>query len=569
MKRKVLPSYGGHSALDTETHMIDAFFYLLSKNGPLLLFLVIGLGYLLGHVRIGGVSPGISAVLFIGLFLGAVSPVSLELPPMLYEIGLIIFVYMVGLQAGPGFFAALARRGLGMNLVAGFTVLFGVLIAVLYGYATGLRPEYVAGIFSGGMTNTPALAAAVEMLKSGADPEGGNLASLPIVGYSITYPFAVIFPIVSLYVLSRIWKVDFQSEASQIAKEESSDELKVAVRDFLVTNGTIGSKKIKAARIMEATGAVLSRWKRGGKVSPVKNDTVFQKGDVVVAVGSLEKLDAVGLMLGEESEEHIELDRAQMDFRTMYVSRSEIVGKHTGDLPIQELYGANITRVRRGDVEFVPGPKTTLEMGDRIRVVALREKMKEVSDFFGDSIKRVSETEIISPAFGMVLGVLVGMFPIVLPDGSSVSLGFAGGPLVVALVLGKLGRTGPMHWNIPQPVNLSLRQFGLLIFLAGVGLRAGNGFWEQFQQNGLELLVGGFLVTILPIAFSVILFRLVLKLDLTRISGAIAGIQTQPAVLASAHTMTGTDLPAVSYATVFPVVMILKIIAVQIILNFM
>lgn len=543
---------------------------VLSSSKPLLLFTVIGLGYLAGHIRFRGVTLGVAAVLFVGLIIGSLAPGRLTLPPEIGDIGLIIFIYMVGLQSGPGFFASFARRGLALNAVAAAAVVSAAITVTLCGKVLGLPGPLTAGLFAGSMTNTPALAAAVENVQSLA--EAGRLpaeaGALPIIGYSIAYPFAVIGTILSLHIFSRLFKIEFRKEIQDIRIEDKLDAATLHSKDYLITNAQIQKKGVTARSIHERTGVALSRFRRGHEVMTVSDDTVFRKGDVVVAVGTNDQLEAAGLILGEESKEHLEHHRNQIDYRRVFVSNPEVAGKRIGELPLNRMFGATITRLRRGDVEFATGPETFLEIGDRVRVVASANKMEAVSRYLGDSVKKVSEAEILSPAFGMVLGVLIGMISIPLPTGTPIKLGFAGGPLVVSLILGKLGKTGPIHWNIPQPVNHSLRQFGLLLFLATIGLRAGERFLSHFGWDTLWLFIAGVLVTLVPVVVAVLLARFLQRMQMVRITGAVAGIQTQPAVLAAAQDMTGSDLPSVSYATVYPLVMILKIIAVQIMILF-
>lgn len=544
---------------------MDTIIQILASSKPLLLFAIIGTGYLAGHVRVRGIGLGVAAVLFVGLILGAIAPGRLSLPSEIGDTGLILFVYMIGLQSGPGFFAALARRGLALNLLAGLAVFSGILTIVIASLALGLSGPLAAGLFAGAMTNTPALAAALEaverLVHSGALPEGS--AALPVVGYSIAYPFSVIGSILTLHFISKVRRIDFEQEVRQIRGEEGTAASELHSKNFLVTNPRIQKKAITAAALSEQTGAVFSRYRHGHEVHAVLPETILRKGDVAVVVGTARQLGAIELILGEESREHLEHHRDQVDFRRVFVSNPAISGKQIRELPLGHLYGATITRLRRGDVEFAPGPDTCLEVGDRVRVVAPIKRMEEVSKFLGDSMKRVSEAEILSPAFGMILGVLLGMIPIPLPGGSYMKLGFAGGPLIVALILGKLEKTGSIHWNIPQPVNLSLRQFGLLLFLATIGLRAGEPFLSQSSLAGLKLAAVGALVTLIPIGVVVLLSRRLHQMQMVRISGLVAGVGTQPAVLAASQEMTGSDLPSVSYATVYPLVMILKIIAVQ------
>jgi putative transport protein len=422
------------------------------------------------------------------------------------------------------------------------------------------RPR-VAGLYSGALTNTPALAAARELLRqratsAGLTPEQVHVISdEPVVAYSIAYPLGVIGVLLAFALTRRLWKV-------KIEPPEQGSEIRA--RDFAVINpAVIGRTIAEVMRFHQDRGFIVSRIQHNGSTEIVRADTQLHRNDIVVAVGEEEALAVAEQIFGEPVDEHIELDRSQLDFRRVFVSRQEIVGKRIGELELEQRLSATITRVRRGDVDFIPTRDTRLELGDRVRVLTHRDNFPAISQFFGDSIRGTAETDFGSVAIGMVLGVLVGMVPIPLPGGHTVSLGFAGGPLLVALVLGKLERSGRITWIMPIGSNLTLRQVGLVFFLAGVGIRAGWSFAQTLRANGLQMLIAGGVVTFAVSLVTLFVGYKIMKVPFDALMGIVSGIQTQPACLAFAAREANSDVPNIAYTAVYPVAMIAKIILAQ------
>jgi putative transport protein len=301
--------------------------------------------------------------------------------------------------------------------------------------------------------------------------------------------------------------------------------------------------------------------------SIVTPDTLLSAGDQIVAVGTTEALERARILFGEESAVHMPLDNTGIDFRRIFVSHPAVVGKRIHELNLEKEFGATITRLRRGDVDIVPSPGTTLELGDRIRVVTRHENIDRITKYFGDSMKSISETDFLSISFGIVLGVMVGMIPFPLPHGMVFKLGFAGGPLIVALLLGRLERTGPIIWALPFTANLVLRQIGLVFFLAGIGTKAGYGFGATFQSGGWGLIAAGALITTCVVVLTILVGYKYLKLPMSAVMGMASGMHTQPACLAYANQQAQSDQPNIWYATVYPASMITKIILAQIIVS--
>lgn len=542
---------------------------LLAANELLLLFAVIGVGYLLGSVKVAGFQLGVVAVLFVGILVSAVDA-RLALPEHIYIIGLVLFVYAVGLQSGPGFFASFRKRGLRTNAVAMLLLAVGALATAALWWVLDLPGPTAAGLFCGALTNTPALAATVETVKVlGADlpaAELVNRASSPVVAYGLAYPFGVLGVILWFFVAKRAFRIDLAKEEAERRAQERVDGIRS--RTFRVTNpGLFGRTLEQVLAALPDRGFSVSRIKKGETVAIVTPDTVLAQGDLIVAVGSERELDRAAILFGEVCAEHLHEHIGDIHFRRLYVSNKSVVGRTIRDLQLERRFNATITRLQRGDVEFVPGQDTVLEFGDRVRVVTPREQLSALAQLLGDSVKGMAETDFLSLSAGIVLGVMVGMIPIPLPNGLTFKLGFAGGPLIVSLVLGRLERTGPITWGLPLNANLVLRQVGLVFFLAGIGTRAGLGFLSTMRGGGLALIAGGAAVTSLVAVATVVIGYRVLRLPLAAVMGLLSGMQTQPACLAYANQQTDSDQPNIWYSTVYPTAMVVKIALAQVLVS--
>ena len=543
--------------------MID----LLLQNSLLLLFVVAALGYVIGRIKIRGFSLGVSAVLFVGLFFGALHP-DLKLPEILYLLGLVLFVYTIGLSSARGFFAAFKRKGLRDNALVLSMLIFAAVLSAVAHLVLLLPVTVTAGLYAGSMTNTPALAAVLEQIKGFAPPaQLDQLLAEPVIGYSVTYPVGVIGLLIAIGVLQRVWKVDYRAE-EQRQRDMAGVNRHLFNRTIRVTKSEACGHPIHELIRTQQWDVVFGRVKQGEELTLVHGWTKFSPGDLVTIVGAQEDLDRVAAFLGEESAEHLELDRSELDYRRIIVSNPKVAGHQLHDLNLPQQYGAVVTRVRRGDVEFLPHGDTMLELGDRIRVLTSRNNLDAVSSFFGDSYRAVSEIDILSFGVGLALGLIVGLIPIPLPGGATLRLGFAGGPLIVALILGYVERTGPIVWTLPYNANLTLRQFGLVLFLAGVGTRSGWAFVTTFSQaGGLSIFIAGAIVTCATAFITLIVGYKLLKIPMSVMTGILSGQQTQPAALGFALEQARNELPNIGYATVYPLATIAKIVLAQLLLS--
>lgn len=546
----------------------------LVANPLLLLFLVAAIGYPLGRVKIGGAGLGVAAVLFVGLAFGATRP-DMKLPELIYQMGLVLFVYTIGLAAGPGFFASLRGRGLRDNLFAVCMVVFAALLVLAAYYFFGLRGTEAAGLFTGVLTNTPALAAILDYLKGQAGAAANSpLLSDPVVAYSIVYPVSVIGMILAIYAASRLWKVDYHEEAERLraahtAGVEAVTGTDITNRTVRVTgrDGVIG-KPVGALVAEHDLDVVFGRVLSGRKLSIVTEETAFHPGDLVTVVGSKAELERVTALLGTEYAEHLDADRRDLDFRRIFVSNPALAGHRLRDLDLPHRMGAVVTRMRRGDVDIIPHGDTVLELGDRVRVLTRKENMKAVTAYFGDSYKALSELDILSFSLGLALGLVLGMIPFPLPGGLTLKLGLAGGPLIMALVLGAQGHTGPVTWSLPYNADLMLRQLGLVLFLAGIGTRSGYDFFRTLSDGtGTSLLISGIVAVTLTALVTLWVGYKILGVPMGLLIGMLSGIQTQPATLGFAEEQAGNDLPNLGYARVFPFAAVSKILIAQLLVS--
>jgi putative transport protein len=533
--------------------------HILSDAPILTLFLVIGLGYLLGQISFFGFRLGVAGVLFSGLAVGALGP-NIALPEVISNLGLIIFVYTVGIETGPAFWRSFRQQGYRHTVVCAIVLVVSFAVTFGMGAALHLSKPRTAGLYTGALTNTPALAAVRERLHDRgraqhlSEDQIRDLSIEPVVAYSISYPLGVICVLLCIQIARRFWFHNFQP---------AEEQPEIHVHNFAVTNGGVAGLSVgELMQMHKNAGFVISRIQHAGRVNLAQPETVLAEGDVIAVVGDDKSSERARLIFGEPIDAHLEEDRSQLDFRRLFVSNKEVVGRPIGKLNLDRL-SASITRVRRGDVDVVPDPETRLEFGDRIRVLTRRENFPAVSKLFGDSIRGTAETDFGSVALGMVLGVMAGMLPIPLPGGMTVRLGLAGGPLLVALILGRIERTGGIAWVMPISANLTLRQIGLLLFLAGVGSKAGFAFVQTMRSNGVQMLVAGALITLSTTLLALLVGYKLLKIPPDSMLGFVAGVQTQPACLAFASNLTKSENTNIAYASIYPTAMIVKIILAQ------
>jgi putative transport protein len=425
-----------------------------------------------------------------------------------------------------------------------------------------------AGLFAGSLTNTPALAGVLELVRDEAPAAAAEgLLDEPVVGYSVAYPLGVLGPILAITALRGFYRIDYRREAERLddARLVQESIANVTVR---VTNPDVAGWSVRDLHRGRRLTVVMSRVQHGDRLGVADGDTVLALGDRVVLVGRPDDVTRAAGLLGEEDPERLDADRSAYDTRRIVVSRKDLVGRRIRDLELPERHSAVVTRVRKGDIDVIASGDTVLELGDRVRVVAPRDRLPEISALFGDSYRVLSEVDLLSFGLGISLGLLVGLVPVPLPGGVTFTLGSAGGPLLVGLVLGAIRRTGPLVWTLPYGANLTLRQVGLILFLAAVGLKSGYTFVSTFAQSGGgTLLLLGAIVSILVPVLTIVVGYSVLRVPFGVLTGIVAAVHTQPAILGFATEQSRDESPSMGWSLVYPISMISKIVLAQVVLT--
>ncbi len=536
-------------------------------NNPLLyLFVISAVGYPLGRIKVRGVSMGVASVLFVALAFSSLHQ-ELKLPEVIYVLGLVFFAYTIGLSSGPGFFASLRREGLRDNFFSVGILVPAFILTITISTLLKLKPTLQAGLFAGSLTNTPALAAILDTIKLHAPKASlDQLIAEPVIAYSIAYPMGVIGIMLAILLMQKLWKIDYVAEVRGLSEFASLGKPIVA-RTLRVTHLDATQKTPWEILSPHKWDVVFARIKRDDRITVAVHKQKLEVGDLLEVVGTDDEINRIAPFFGEISAEHIELDRSELEARRVFVSNQDAIGKKLRDLKIEQNLGAVVTRLRRGDMDMVVHSDTVLEPGDRVRVVCPRNRMAEVSAFFGDSYRAVSEVDILTFSLGLALGLLVGIIPIPLPGGMYIHIGFAGGPLIVGLILGAVERTGPMVWTIPYSANKTIRQIGFILFLSGIGTRAGYAFVSTFSQGGMVIFLAGAFITFFTSMMTLIIGYKVIKIPFGILIGMTAALHTQPAVLGFAVEQSGNDLPNLGYSAVFPTATILKILFAQILIT--
>jgi len=557
--------------------MFHSAILFLAGNPLLLLFSVVALGYPLSRIRIAGASLGIASILFSGIALGALvmapwldpavkAGASREIK-LVYELGLALFVYAMGLAIAQSFWSTFSREGIKKNAVVAIVLLLSMALIIPIAKLLGFNARFAAGLFTGTFNNMPALAGLIERVKS--LPGMGPLeVAQPTVASAIAYPIGVIVPMFMLLASRRFFKVDLQEEAQGI-RNYNAGLASLEVRSILVTQPQAEGMTHRDLREKGGCNVVFGRLLRDGKMSIAPLGVQLKVGDVISVVGSPADIECTVGILGEPAKQALERDLQEFDSARVFVSNSELIGRPLRELALPERYNGIITRLRRGDVRFVPNGSTVLELGDRVRVVTRRKNIGAIQNLFGDSYRELSEVSFLTFAMGLAAGLALGQVPIHLGHGVVFKLGFAGGPLIAALVLGRFHRIGPLVWNFPYSANHTIRQFGLVLFAAGIGIISGEGFRSILSQNlsVLPVFLGSaLLLALLADVIAMYIGYKLFRIPMNVMFGILAGAHTQPVVLSYASQQTRNELPGVGFAAVYPLSTILKIILAQVLL---
>lgn len=524
--------------------MLDFARGIIGSQPILTAFLAIGAGYLVGQISIGGFSLGVGAVLFVGLALGAFAPKAQIVGPI-GLIGLIMFLYGVGILYGRQFFEGMTGvAGRKYNLLALVAVAVGLAVALGLGHVFGVKIGHTLGIFAGSMTSTATLQAALDTMKS-TDPS---------IGYSVAYPFGVIGPILCMYFMTRMVQPKFPPIVPQMHMGEITLGPNFSGQPLLELNKDL------------PTGLQVTMVRKGGQNYLASTDILLEAGDALLIVADRQDdIVATAARLGTLEPGRIVKDRSDLDYIRVFVGKANIVGVPLAKLSLPSAFPVQLLHVRRYDVDLVPSPDLTLEFGDRVGVLMPPDRKEEIRRYFGDTVKSAAEFSYVSLGVGMVLGVLIGLIPIPIPGVGTVTLGIGGGPLIVALIAGKLRRTGPLLWVMPLPANIVLRNFGLALFLATVGVNAGQPFFKTITETGFTLFWIGVAVLLATVLVVLLIGYYVLKIAYDDLMGIAAGATGNPAILVYGTRMAPTERPDIGYAMIFPSMTIVKVIAVQII----
>lgn len=550
----------------------DLFFGTGIGHSILLLSVVIFSGVLLGKLKIGGISLGITWILFMGIIL---SHFGMRMDPhalhFLKEFGLILFIYSVGLQVGPGFFSSFKKGGMTLNMLAVAIVFLGVLITYILHIVTGLPVTTMVGILSGAVTNTPGLGAAQQAYFDMTGMETPVIA----LGYAVAYPLGVIGIILAILSIRYIFKISFEKETESAQNQAEEKAARATHVSLLVKNPSLFGKEIAEVASLVEKKFVISRILRANKEIEVATPrSRLVEGDKLFVIAATQDMNAVIAFIGERIDMHrAEWEKidAKLISRRIMVTRSSLNGKMLGQLHLRGGYGVNVTRVNRAGVDLVAVSGLELQVGDRVTVVGREEDLASVERVLGNSMRRLREPNLVPIFLGIALGILLGSIPFMFPGiPQPVKLGLAGGPLIIAILIGRFGPHYKLVTYTTMSANLMIREIGISLFLACVGLNAGEGFVDTVVNGGGYAWIGyGFIITFVPLLLIGIVARWVYKINYFTIMGLIAGSTTDPPALAYSNNIAGNDMPSVGYATVYPLTMFLRVLTAQLLVLFL
>ncbi|TWU08125.1 putative transporter [Stieleria varia] len=533
----------------------------------LIISLVAAIGLLLGSIHVRGIGLGPAGVLFTGLLFGHFgASIDHQIADFAKEFGLILFVFSIGLHLGPGIVQLWRQRGLVLNCMALAIIAQGFALAIGFLYFVGLPSLTTAGLFCGATTNTPSLGAASQAALSLTEGEGDGAMELLTSAYAVAYPGGIVGIIASMLLLRRVFRVDVAAETRQLQIESNGHE-PIERLCVLVDNPHLGEMEFAQIPGMEETGVRISRIKRAGEnvVHGATEQTVLRPNDLVQVVGTRSGLERFTPLIGQPSDSDLMTETGDADFRRIAVTESRALNRTLRELCLDKIYNATITRIDRMGLEMTPRGSSRLYFGDVVHVVGDKDSLKRVTEFLGNSAKSLRETRFPPLFIGIAVGVLIGMVPFYLPGlPFPVRLGLAGGPLIAAIALSLIGSVGKVVWYVPYSANLALRDLGIILFLACAGLGAGGTFFHSIASvEGLKWMSCGFLITVIPLLTTGVVARVFLKQNYLTICGVIAGSMTDPPALAFANSQSDSDASSAAYAAVYPLTMILRIVAAQ------
>ena len=531
--------------------------------------LVIALGVMLGKIKFFGISLGATFVLFVGLLAGhlgcTIDPGTLK---FIQEFGLILFIFSIGLQVGPSFFSSFKHGGLTLNALAMAIIALNIVVAlVIFFIDPDLKAYELVGVLSGAVTNTPGLGAAQQTLIETQADSASMMNEAMSMGYAAAYPLGVVGIILSMIVIKSVFKIGVDKEAKEIEDEKTNSQLQPHIVTYKVTNKLIIGSTIHHLHQIIDHNFVISRIRKGdGHVHIPVSETVIEEGDLLLVVMSQQDEEMFDAVLGPHEEMDWKGDPDPVTARRIVVTKSEFTGRKLGSLRLRMGYKLNVTRVHRAGLDLLASPNLALQVGDRLTVVGNINDINRLADKMGNSLKTLDHPNIFTMFIGIVLGIILGSIPLLLPGMSvPMKLGLAGGPLIVAILLGRYGYKIKLITYSSSSANLMLRELGICLFLASVGLAAGGNFAATvFNATGAKWVLYGFLITFLPLIAVGLFGRGKHKINYCTLMGLIAGSNTDPPALAYANKTANNDAPAVAYSTVYPLTMFLRVIVAQI-----
>lgn len=551
--------------------MYNLFFGGGIGHSILLVATVIFMGILLGKIKIAGISLGITWILFVGIFF---SHFNMRMDPealhFLKEFGLILFVYSVGLQVGPGFFSSFKKGGMTLNMLAVLIIFLGILTTYVIYKLTGLPITTMVGILSGAVTNTPGLGAAQQAFFDITGKEGTDIA----MGYAVAYPLGVIGIIVAIILIRRIFRISFEKENEMLQNEREEKAVRATHVSVLVKNPALFGKEVAEIADLIDRKFVISRvLHENSGIEIAYSRTHLEQGDKLFIIAAKQDIGPIIAFIGERLDMH-RADWEQLDAnlisRRIVITRSEINGKALADLHLRGGFGVNVTRVNRSGLDLVASPGLELQIGDRITVVGTDKNVGNVEKILGNSLRRLREPNLVPIFLGIALGILLGSIPFTFPGiPQPVKLGLAGGPLIVAILISRFGPHYKLVTYTTMSANLMMREIGISLFLACVGLDAGAGFADTVINGGYAWIGYGFIITFLPLMIVGMIARVVYKINYFTLMGLIAGSTTDPPALAYSNNIAGNDMPSVGYATVYPLTMFLRVLTAQLLVLFL
>ena len=538
-------------------------------HSVLILSLVIAFGIILAKIKIAGISLGVTWILFVGIVFGHFN-LSLDehLLHFLKEFGLILFVYSIGLQVGPGFFSAFKKGGFTLNMLAMTTIFLSVVITIILHFATGVPITTMVGILSGAVTNTPGLGAAQQ---ANSDLNGIDAPEIAM-GYAVAYPLGVVGAILSLLALKYILNINTTKEEADAEKGLGHlQELTVRPVTLVIKNEAINGKAIKDIRPLVNRNFVISRirYHEGNKETELVNSgTILHLNDEILIISNPIDIEAITVFFGKQVEVEWEQVSKNLISRRILITKPELNGKTLSQLKIRNNFGANITRINRSGVDLVGAPSLQLQMGDRVTVVGSELAVGHAEKVLGNSMKRLNHPNLIPIFIGIALGCILGSIPFMFPGiPQPVKLGLAGGPLIVSILISRFGPQYKMITYTTMSANLMVREIGISLFLACVGLGAGKGFIETVVNEGGYVWIGyGAIITVIPLLITGLIGRYGCKLNYYTLIGVLSGANTNPPALAYSNDLTSCDAPAVGYATVYPLAMFLRVLTAQLLI---